>query len=45
MTKHCIKSGNIAMKKISIVSDFTKFKSSGKTDTYYDTVIPLHRYL
>ena len=34
LTKHCIKSGNIAMKKISIVSDFTKFKSSGKTDTY-----------
>lgn len=34
LTKHCIKSGNIPMKKISIVPDFTKFKSSGKTDTY-----------
>ena len=34
MTKHCIKGGNIAMKKISIVPYFTKFKSSGKTGTF-----------
>lgn len=34
LTKHCIKIGNIPMKKISIVRAFTKFKSSGKTDTY-----------
>lgn len=39
--KQGIRSENVAMKKISMVFDFTKLKSSGKT--HYDLIILLYR--